>query len=209
MGKKNSGLLRLGITGGAGSGKSVVCRRLGRHGVGVIMADELARRAVMPGMPAYDEIVEYFGDAILAADGTIDRGRLRYIIVRDKAKKQALESFIHPEVFRLMKADEAALRQKGAAIVAIEVPLLFETGMEDYFDFILTVYLNRETQIQRLMARDQISRADAEALLRIQWPEKEKKKRSDFVIDNSGTLSQAEAAVDGLYKDLMTRLKNH
>ena len=208
MQNKNSRWLRLGITGGAGSGKSVVCRQLQSHGAAVIMTDELSRRAVEPGMPAYEQIVRRFGEEVLAADGTIDRPGLRAVIVRDPEKKKTLEGIVHPEVFRLMAADESAAVEKGAAVVAIEVPLLFETGMQDYFDCIATIHVDRETRIQRLMERDQITRADAEALMQIQWPEAEKQKKSDFVIDNTGSLAETRAAVDRLYMNLTERLKN-
>ena len=208
MQNQNSRWLRLGVTGGAGSGKSVVCRRLQSHGAAVIMTDELSRRAVEPGMPAYENIVHRFGKAVLAPDGTIDRAGLRAVIIRDPEKKEILEAIVHPEVFRLMAADETEAVEKGAAIVAIEVPLLFETGMQDHFDCIATIHVDRETRIQRLMERDRISRADAEALMRIQWPEAEKQKKSDFVIDNTGSLEQTKAAVDELCMNLMERLKN-
>ncbi len=200
--------LRLGITGGAGSGKSVVCERLRSHGVSVILSDELARRAVMPGMPAYEAIVRYFGPRILAEDGTLHRPRLRDLIVQDAEKKAALESFVHPEVFRLMDEDVRAAGQSGARLVAIEVPLLFEAGLQYYFDYVLTVHVQRQERIQRLMARDRISREQAEALMRIQMPEKEKREKSDFVIDNSGALEQTLKSVDRFYQDLTARLKN-
>ncbi len=200
--------LRLGITGGAGSGKSVVCERLGSHGVSVILTDELARRAVMPGMPAYEAIVRYFGPQILAEDGTLHRRRLRGLMVQDAQKKAALESFVHPEVLRLMSEDVQAAGQSGAILAAIEVPLLFESGLEAYFDYILTVHVQRQERIQRLMARDRISREEAEALMRIQLPEVEKQKKSDFVIDNSGPLEQTLKSVDLFFQNLMSRLKN-
>lgn len=197
--------LRLGVTGGAGSGKSVVCGRLGCHGVRVVAADELARRAVMPGMPAYERIVSYFGRSILNPDGTIDRSKLRGIIVRDKEKKAALEGFVHPEVSRLMEEAYAEAHRSGDSLVAMEVPLLFETGMEGYFDCIVTVHVEREERIRRLMGRDRISREEACALMRIQWPEEEKCRKADFVIDNSGPLADTLEAVDRLYKDLSGR----
>lgn len=199
--------LRLGITGGAGSGKSAVCERLSQNGAAVVLADELARQAVMPGMPAYKEIVSYFGTGILNDDGSINRAALRREIVRDEEKKRILEGFVHPEVFRLM---EEAYQDAGAAgveIVAIEVPLLFETGMEGYFDYVVAVYVEKMERLRRLMERDGIGREDAEALMRMQWPEEKKEERSDFVIDNSGTPEQTNAEVDRLYADLTGRGK--
>ena len=199
--------MRLGVTGGAGSGKSVVCERLRSHGVTVILADELARRAVMPGMPAYEKIVEHFGTGILESDGKINRSALRQEILRDQQKKQDLESFVHPEVFRLMAEDYLAAGENGADVVAIEVPLLFEAGMESYFDTILIISVEKEERIRRLMARDQISREDAEALMRIQMPEAEKQAKSDYVIDNSGSLEETLNSVDGFYQTLEAKLK--
>ncbi|MBS3759117.1 MAG: dephospho-CoA kinase [Desulfobacterales bacterium] len=199
--------VRLGVTGGAGSGKSVVCERLGGHGVRVILADELARRAVMPGMPAYENIIGHFGRDILEADGSINRAKLRRVILKDQEKKQALESFVHPEVFRLMAEDYQAAAENGAALVAVEVPLLFEAGLEGYFDYILTVSVEREVRIQRLMARDRISREDAESLIRAQMPEEEKQNRSHYVIDNSGPLAETNKTVDRFYQEFLERLK--
>ncbi len=207
MGENSSQPLRLGVTGGAGSGKSVVCERLRSHDVSVILADELARRAVLPGMPAYEKIVENFGTGILDDDKRINRARLRQVILRDQKKKQTLESFVHPEVFRLMAEDYMAAAEAGAEVVAVEVPLLFEAGMEGYFDYILTISVDREERIRRLMARDQISREDAEALMRIQWPEEEKQKRSDYVIDNSGRIEDTIKSVDQFHQKFMARVK--
>lgn len=207
MGEKSSQPMRLGVTGGAGSGKSVVCERLRAHGVTVILADELARRAVMPGMPAYEKIVEHFGTGILESDGKINRSALRREILRDQQKKQVLESFVHPEVFRLMAEDYLAAGENGADVVAIEVPLLFEAGMESYFDTILIISVEKEERIRRLMARDQISREDAEALMRIQMPEAEKQAKSDYVIDNSGAIEETLNSVDRFYQTLKSELK--
>ena len=207
MGGKSSQPMRLGVTGGAGSGKSVVCERLRSHGVTVILADELARRAVMPGMPAYEKIVEHFGTGILESDGKINRSALRQEILRDQKKKQILESFVHPEVFRLMAEDYLSAGENGAEVVAIEVPLLFEAGMESYFDCILIISVEKEDRIRRLMARDQISREDAEALMRIQMPEAEKQAKSDYVIDNSGSLAETLNSVDRFYQALKSELK--
>lgn len=208
MGDDSSQPLRLGVTGGAGSGKSVVCERLRSHGVSVILADELARRAVMPGMPAYEKIVAHFGTGILDDDKRINRARLRQVILRDQKKKQILESFVHPEVFRLMAEDYMAAGEAGADVVAVEVPLLFEAGMESYFDYILTISVEREERIKRLMTRDQISREDAEALMQIQWPEEDKQKKSDYVIDNSGSIEETIRSVDQFYQVLTARVKN-
>ena len=199
--------VKLGITGGVGSGKSFVCNCLKEKGLRVVSADELARKAVSPGTPAYDKIVDYFGKDILSDDGTLDRKKLRGIITRDKEKKQMLEQFVHPEVFLQMDAAVQKSIQQRDPVIAVEVPLLFETGMEVFFDYVLTVSLEPDLRVQRIMARDQIARAEAEALMKIQMPEAEKIKKSDFVIDNNGTIGQTRISIDRFYENFKNQVK--
>lgn len=199
--------VKLGITGGIGSGKSFVCNYLIEKGLRVVSADELARNAVSPGTPAYDKIVDYFGKDILLGDGTLDRKKLRGIITRDKEKKQMLEQFVHPEVFLQMDAAFQKSIQQRDPVIAVEVPLLFETRMEVFFDYVLTVSVEPDLRIQRIMARDQIARTEAEALMKIQMPEAEKIKKSDFVIDNNGTISQTRTYIDRFYENFKNKIK--
>lgn len=198
--------VKLGITGGVGSGKSFVCNRLKERGLRVVSADELARNAVLPGTPAYDKIVDYFGKDILSDDGTLDRKKLRGTITRDKEKKQMLEQFVHPEVFLQMEAAFQKSIQQHDPVIAVEVPLLFETGMEVFFDYVLTVSVDPELRIQRIIARDKISRAEAEALMKIQMPEAEKIKKSDFVIYNNGAISQTVTYIDRFYENFKNKI---
>lgn len=199
--------VKLGITGGVGSGKSFVCNYLKEKGLRVVSADELARNAVAPGTPAYDKIVDYFGTDILAADGTLNRKKLRGIITRDKKKKEMLEQFVHPEVFMQMDREFKESIQRQDPVVAVEVPLLFETGMEVFFDYTLTISVNPEIRVDRVMARDRITREEAEALMKIQMPEAEKLKKSDFIIDNSGTRQETQTQVDRFYEKLKDIIK--
>jgi dephospho-CoA kinase len=198
---------KLGITGGVGSGKSVVCEYLKSKGVTVVSTDELARKAVMPETTAYGQIVSYFGEDILSEDGTLNRKKLRGIITADKKKKEMLEQFVHPEVFVQMQKEFEASEKKHDPVIAVEVPLLFETGLETFFDFVLIVSVNTDVRVKRLMARDQITRKEAEAFMGIQMPEAEKIKKSDFVIDNNGSLDETRVRVDLFYEDLMDRIK--
>lgn len=200
--------VKLGITGGVGSGKSFVCNCLKEKGLRVVSADELARNAVLPGTSAYDNIVDYFGKDILADDGTLDRKKLRGIITRDKEKKQMLEQFVHPEVFLQMEAAFQKSIQQHDPVIAVEVPLLFETGMEVFFDYVLTVSVDPDLRVQRIMARDQITRAEAKALMKIQMPEAEKIKKSDFVIDNNGTIRQTRIYIDRFYENFKNKIKS-
>ncbi len=202
-------LVRLGITGGAGSGKSVVCNYLARKGLTVVSTDQLAKNAVMPGMPAFDKIVHYFGKAVLSEDGALNRKKLRQIITEDEEKKKMLEQFVHPEVFTQMAEAYAAAQERHEMLIAVEVPLLFETGMEALFDYILTVTLDTDVRIQRLMDRDHVTREEAMALMGIQMPEAEKIHRSDFIIENTGSLEDTRMRTDAFYQELMRRITFH
>lgn len=200
--------VKLGITGGVGSGKSFVCSYLKEKGLTVISADELARNAVLPGTMAYDKIVEYFGKDILLADNTLDRKKLRGLITQDKKKKEMLEQFVHPAVFLQMDLEFKKSVKRNDPAIAVEVPLLFETGMEVFFDYVLTVSVDTDRRISRVMARDQISRQEAEALMKIQLPEEEKLKKSDFVIDNNGNVKETQILIDRFYEKFIGKIKN-
>ena len=188
--------MKLGVTGGVGSGTSMVCAYLAERGIPIVKTDDLARKAVLPGSPAYNRIVSLFGGRIVARDGHLDRMLLRDLITRDPGKKAELEGIIHPEVFRLMAEAYDMARQNGDEIIAVEVPLLFEVGMESLFDDTLLVCANRDIRIRRIMARDQVTREQAVALIGIQMPEDEKRKRAGYVIENNGSAEEARLAVD-------------
>jgi len=207
FGKHGKFLVRLGITGGVGSGKTVVCDYLSKAGITVVSTDQLAKNAVMPGMPAFDKIVNCFGHDILSEDGTLDRKKLRNLITEDKEKKAMLEQFVHPEVFVQMAEAYAAVQKRGEPLIAVEVPLLFETGMASLFDYVLTVTVNADVRIQRIMERDHVSREEAMALMGIQMPEEEKIRRSDFVIENNGSLEDTRLRVNAFYHQLMSLME--
>jgi len=199
--------VKLGITGGVGSGKSFVCNYLKENGMTVVSADELARNAVLPGTSAYKKIVDYFGKDILSDDGTLNRKKLRGIITQDKKKKEILEQFVHPEVFLQMDLEFERSKKKHDPAIAVEVPLLFETGMVDFFDYVLTISANSDVRVARVMARDQITQKEAMALMEIQMPEEEKIKKSDFVIDNNGAVKETQILIDRFYKKFIDKMK--
>ena len=204
---EKAGPVKLGITGGVGAGKSFVCDYLKERGMRVVSADELARNAVLPGTPAYLKILDYFGPEVLCPDKTLDRKRLRDAITRDPKKKQMLEQFVHPEVFAQMAGEYQKSVERRDAVIAVEVPLLFETGMEGFFDYVLTISVHPDCRIERLMARDRISREEATALMKIQMPESEKIEKSDFVIDNNGAAHETKKRVDEFCENFGRRIK--
>lgn len=181
---------KIAVTGGAASGKSTVCRCLEEKGLPVISLDAISREVVLPGMPAHGAIVRGFGPEALKGDGTLDRSALRVMITRDPQKKKTLESLVQPEILRVMNQRIQACEERGGRAVVVEIPLLFELGMEKDFDLTVLVAVDETTQARRLVDRDRVTEASARALIRIQMPLEEKKKKADVIIDNNGSHEQ-------------------
>jgi dephospho-CoA kinase len=196
-------VLKVAVTGGAGSGKSSVCNRLKELGITIISSDALAREAVAPGSTAHKKIINYFGEKVLLNDGKLNRQMLRRIIVNDGAARRSLEQFIHPEISKLMHRKIAQAEQNGDRVVAVEVPLLFELGMEKQFDLVVVVSADPNLRVKRLMDRDKVSREDAEELLNVQMPDREKEKRGGVVVSNNGSTEQLINSVDRLYEKFL------
>jgi dephospho-CoA kinase len=196
-------VFKVGVTGGAGSGKSSVCNRLKELGIKIISSDALAREAVAPGSAAHKKILNYFGEKVVLSDGKLNRQMLRRIIVNDGAARRSLEQFIHPEISKLMHRKIAQAEQNGDRVVAVEVPLLFELGMEKQFDIVVVVSADRKVRVKRLMDRDNVSREDAEELLNVQMPDQEKVKRGGFILSNNGSVKQLISSVDRFYEKFL------
>jgi|AMWB02.1.fsa_nt_gi dephospho-CoA kinase len=185
----------IGLTGGIASGKSLVGDMLASWGAVVVDADKLAREVVEPGEPAYRAIVERFGAGVLREDGTLDRTALGRIVFSDAAARGDLERIVHPAIAQLAARRFERERQRGTPLLFYVVPLLFETGMTARFDEVWLVYVDGETQVERLMKRDGIDRAEALRKIGAQLPLAEKLARSQVVIDNSGDPGATEKLV--------------
>ena len=177
----------IGLTGGIATGKSNVAGFLEELGAVVIDADQLSRLAVRPGSPALARIVAAFGREVLLADGSLDRKRVRALVFADADKRHLLEEIIHPEIRRLADEQIEAVAAKGGRVVFYMAPLLIEAGSTDRVDEIWVVTVRPEIQIERLMARDGISRDEAQRMIASQMPLAEKERCGRIVIDNSGT----------------------
>lgn len=189
-------MVRVGLTGGIASGKSVVAAELAARGAIVIDADVLARQVVEPGTPALAAIVERFGRQVLT-DGQLDRSRLGEIVFADPLARRDLERIVHPAVrARAVELERAA---EGAAVVVHVIPLLVETGQQQNFDFVVTVDVDQETQIQRLRARNGFSRAEAEARIASQATRVDRRAAADVVLDNTGTLARLSDQIAALW----------
>ncbi|MGM0903410.1 MAG: dephospho-CoA kinase [Bacillota bacterium] len=188
--------LTIGLTGGIASGKSTVSKMLTDLGIPVIDADIEARLAVEQGETAYNDIVRYFGEDILDQDGDINREKLGSIVFHDDEKRKALNSFVHPAVRERMLAKVERAKQNSEKAIVLDIPLLIEGNLQYMADKILLVYVNEETQLQRLMERNQYSKEEALARIKSQMPIGEKVKHADKVIDNNGTIAETKQQLE-------------
>jgi dephospho-CoA kinase len=193
-------MTRIGLTGGIATGKSYVVRRLRAAGVPVVDADLLAREAVAPGTAALAAIVERFGPELLA-DGELDRARLGDIVFRDADARRDLESIVHPAVRRGIADFFLGLPPETPLAVA-DIPLLYETHGERNFDQVIVVACARETQIERIVARDRLPRDAAERRVAAQLPIEEKARRADYVIRTDGPYEETNAQVEAVLASL-------
>jgi dephospho-CoA kinase len=196
-------MLVVGLTGNIASGKSTVARMLAERGATLVDSDVLARRAVERGMPAYDRIVERWGDAVVTADGQIDRAALRGIVFSSAEEREQLNAIVHPEVERMRDAllDEAAHR--GDRIVVCDIPLLFERQLEGDFDRVILVDAPRALRLERLVRDRGLREGEALEMIDAQMPPERKRVLADIVIDNDGTLEELEREVDAAWETLV------
>jgi dephospho-CoA kinase len=199
-------MLIVGLTGGIASGKSSAGKILAKLGAKIVDADLLARVVVEPGRPAFAAIVERFGEVVIADDGTLDREKLRDIVFNDKNALKDLNMITHPEVFKEIQREiENYKNFDSKELLVLDIPLLYEAGADAIVDVVAVVYVDRETQIERLIKRDKFSRSDAENRIDKQMDLEEKKRRADFVIDNCGDFGDLESEVNFVFGELMKR----
>jgi dephospho-CoA kinase len=191
------GLKVLGLTGGIASGKSTVADMFAARGVPVIDADRLLREIQEPGRPAHAEIAAAWPE-VLAPSGAIDRSRLGDIVFGDPAARARLESITHPRIRALGDERLAALAAAGHPLAIYEASLLVEAGRHEEFDGLIVVRASPGVQLDRLLARGGLTRAQAEARIRAQLPLEDKLRVATHVIDNDGDRAATEAQVERL-----------
>jgi len=177
-------VIRIGLTGTLGAGKSTVGRLFESWGAWRIDADSLAREAVEPGTPGHAAVLERFGDRIRAADGSIDRAALRAIVFDDAGARADLEAIVHPEVDRLRAREVERAAREGARIVVFEIPLLFETGSAERFDHVVVVDAPSEIRRRRVIEARGLEPATFDAIDAAQWPGERKRAAADAVVWN-------------------------
>lgn len=192
-------VLRVGLTGGIGSGKSAVSRRLKDRGAVVIDADLLAREVVEPGTDGFAEVVEAFGDGVVR-EGRLDRPALGRLVFADPEARRRLEEIVHPRVrARAAEIEAAAPRE---AIVVHDIPLLVETGQAGRFDAVLVVDVPPDVQLERLVTLRNLSETEARERIAAQATREQRLAAADLVIDNSGPLADLDARIDKVWEQL-------
>ena len=193
-------MLKVGLTGGIGSGKSEVSALLADRGALVIDADKLAREVVEPGTPGLAAVVAEFGDEVLLPSGGLDRERVGGIVFNDPDRLAALNAIVHPLVGeRMQELMDAA---PAGAVVVYDVPLLAENGLASMYDEVVVVDAPEDVQLDRLVARRGMTEEDARARMANQATREDRRAVATRVIDNSTTLDALEAQVDALWKAL-------
>ncbi|ARP69711.1 dephospho-CoA kinase [Streptomyces pluripotens] len=196
-------MLRVGLTGGIGAGKSEVSRLLVEHGAVLIDADRIAREVVAPGTPGLAAVVEAFGDDVLTADGSLDRPRLGSIVFADPDKLAMLNSIVHPLVGARSRELETAAADD--AVVINDVPLLTENGLAALYDVVVVVDASPETQLDRLVRLRGMTEQDARARMAAQATRGQRREIADIVIDNDVPLEALEERVAEVWDDLVKR----
>jgi len=193
----------IGLTGGAGSGKSTVSAMLKELGATVIDADEAAHAAYEPGSPGFEAVVREFGPEFVK-DGRIDRARLGQLVFHDKDSRRRLNAIVHPLVREWMAARTAEAIEGGAEVIVQDVPLLFENGLAGLYSTVVLVYVPEHLQVTRLVEGRGLERERARAMIASQMPIEEKRKLAPQVIDNSGTQVETRRQVGQLWRESLS-----
>ena len=197
-------MVKVGLTGGIASGKSTVALAFGGLGAHVLDADRISRDLVTPGSPALDRIVRAFGSGVLRADGTLDRGALGAVVFADAGKRRILEGILHPLILaEIDRRIDHLARADPQGIVVVEAALILELERQEQFDAIVVVWAEEEQQRRRMMLRDHLPADEAERRLAAQMPLAEKRRRADFVVDNSRDPAACRADADRVYGELL------
>jgi dephospho-CoA kinase len=190
-------VLKIGLTGGIGSGKSTVCKIFSEFGVPVIDADIIAHNLVRPGMPALEEIAKTFGKELISNDGTLDRKKIRDQIFANDTERKKLEDILHPAVYKEISVQVENINSKYCII---SIPLLIETDASDTVDRILVIDVPRELQLQRASNRDKTNRSDIESIIDSQISREDRLAAADDIVNNDGNIENLHRQISGLHE---------
>lgn len=197
-------MLKVGLTGGIAVGKTTVMQTFEELGAVCFDADQIAREVVEPGTPGLEAVEAEFGRGVLAPDGSLDRAALGRIVFGDSERRARLEEILHPLIIAEQdgRIAEALARDPGA-IVIVDAALMVESGSYKRFDYLVVVYCEPEVQIERLMARNGLSREEALRRIAAQMPQEEKVRLADLTIETSGSLEETRRATAAVWEELL------
>jgi len=190
-------VLKIGLTGGIGSGKSTACEIFSEFGVPVIDADIIAHSLVRPGMPALEEIAKAFGKEVISKDGTLDRKIVRDQIFENETKRKKLEDILHPAVYKEISVQVENINFKYCII---SIPLLLETNATMAVDRILVIDVPRELQLERASNRDKTNRNDINAIINSQISRKDRLSAANDIVDNKGDINELHKKICDLHE---------
>lgn len=194
--------LIIGLTGGIATGKSTVSQMFQSRNIPVIDADKIAHQVMEIGKPAYQKILETFGEEAVCSTGHLNRKKIAQIVFNNEERLDKLNGIVHPEVWKATEQEIARYRMMQEPYVVIDVPLLFESHFDELCDLCVVVFTDEQTQLERLMSRDHSSLEDAQKRINAQMPLKEKLIRADFKIDNSLSILETRKQFDMFLKKL-------
>ncbi|HUT55183.1 MAG TPA: dephospho-CoA kinase [bacterium] len=193
----------VGLTGGIGSGKSTVARMFVDRGARLIDADQLARDVVLPQKPAWNDIVREFGEAVLLPDRAINREALAAIVFADQDKRKRLNDITHPRIGQEMLRLAKQFTEQGAPLAVIDAALLLESPATKWIKPVIVVVADEAVKLERVCARDRCDQDEVLQRIRAQWPDSERVKYADYVIDNSGTLEDLKEQVEKVWRQII------
>lgn len=193
----------IGLTGGIACGKSTVSRMLAERDARIIDADLIAREVVRPGEEAWSLVVERFGRDILLANDELDRAKLGSLVFSDEQARLDLNAIVHPAIRGRMRQLTKEAQEEGIVLIVLDIPLLYESKLEYMVEKVVVVYCTVNLQLERLMKRNGFDEEEARRRIASQMSIEDKRLRADYVIDNSGTLTETEQQVDELVGRLL------
>ncbi|WP_159881569.1 dephospho-CoA kinase [Paenibacillus puerhi] len=194
--------MNIGLTGGIASGKSTVAAMLVRRGALLVDADRIAREVVEPNTPVLAQVIERFGADLLLQDGSLNRKKLGEKVFGDPEALRDLEGLLHPPIRATMRERMSRYQEDHPdKLVVVDIPLLYESGLQGMVEEVMVVYVPREVQLARLIARDGMSPEEAEKRLNAQMSIEDKKRMADIVITNTGSLEETEGQIDAFWKE--------
>lgn len=197
-------MLKVGLTGGIGSGKSAASRIMDRLGAYVFEADREAKQILATNAVVQNELIAEFGSDILGADETIDRAKLARIALQDEDHQLRLNAIVHPYIFtRLDEQFETVLQNESFPIFVVDGALVYESGYDQHLDYVIVVTALLKNRLERALERGHLTREDILRRMELQWSEEDKISLADFVIHNDGTEEELASQVEAIYRQLV------